>query len=134
MTEINRALDVQQEFADGANETARKSKEPTVREVDQALVDRFNRGDNSAHDVLQLKYQRKIQTLILKNFQGRLNVADAEELTQDIFLKSFEGLKNFRGDSAYYTWLYRIAVNTAKNELVRRRAVSYTHLTLPTKA
>ena len=81
--------------------------------------------------------------LILKKYGNFFNESDAEDLTQDAFVRSYKELHNFRGDSAYSSWLCRIAINLAKNEIVLRNrqvqnygassvAVSYTHLTLPT--
>lgn len=84
-------------------------------EVDRELVKRVQNGDKSAFDVLVLKYQHKLLKLI-----GRY-IRDPHEgldVAQEAFLKAYRALPNFRGDSAFYTWLYRIAINTAKNYLV----------------
>jgi RNA polymerase sigma-70 factor (ECF subfamily) len=85
--------------------------------TDQQLVARVQQGDTRAFDLLVLKYQHKIFGLI-----GRY-VRDADEVqdvAQEAFIKAYKALPNFRGDSAFYTWLYRIAINTAKNYLVSR--------------
>jgi len=84
-------------------------------EVDRELVKRVQNGDKSAFDVLVLKYQHKLLKLI-----GRY-IRDPHEgldVAQEAFLKAYRALPNFRGDSAFYTWLYRIAINTAKNHLI----------------
>jgi RNA polymerase sigma-70 factor (ECF subfamily) len=84
---------------------------------DKQLVERVQRGDKRAFDLLTLKYQHKIVGLV-----GRY-IRDADEVmdvTQEAFIKAYRALPRFRGDSAFYTWLYRIAINTAKNHLVSR--------------
>ena len=89
----------------------------TAAETDQQLVARVQKGDSRAFDLLVLKYQHKIFSLI-----GRY-VHDADEVqdvAQEAFIKAYRALPKFRGDSQFYTWLYRIAVNTAKNHLVSR--------------
>ena len=89
----------------------------TAAETDQQLVARVQQGDSRAFDMLVLKYQHKIFSLI-----GRY-VHDADEVqdvAQEAFIKAYRALPRFRGDSQFYTWLYRIAVNTAKNHLVSR--------------
>ena len=89
----------------------------TAAETDQQLVARVQKGDSRAFDLLVLKYQHKIFSLI-----GRY-VHDADEVqdvAQEAFVKAYRALPKFRGDSQFYTWLYRIAVNTAKNYLVSR--------------
>ena len=86
-------------------------------ETDIQLVERVKRGDKRAFDILALKYQHKIVGLV-----GRY-VRDADEvmdITQEAFIKAYRALPRFRGDSAFYTWLYRIAINTAKNYLVSK--------------
>ena len=83
--------------------------------VDQLLVERVQRGDKKAFDVLVLKYQHKIVKLISRYVHDQAEVFD---VAQDAFLKAYRALPNFRGESAFYTWLYRIAINTAKNYLV----------------
>ena len=87
------------------------------KEVDQQLVERVQRGDKHAFDLLVSKYQRKLGRLISRFVKDS---AEAEDVTQEAFIKAYRALPNFRGDSAFYTWLYRIAINTAKNYLVSR--------------
>lgn len=83
--------------------------------TDQQLVELVQRGDGKAFDLLVLKYQQRIVSLVSRFVR---NPADALDVTQDAFIKAYRALPNFRGESAFYTWLYRIAVNTAKNYLV----------------
>jgi RNA polymerase sigma-70 factor (ECF subfamily) len=83
--------------------------------TDQQLVELVQRGDSKAFDLLVLKYQQRIISLVSRFVR---NQADALDVTQDAFIKAYRALPNFRGESAFYTWLYRIAVNTAKNYLV----------------
>lgn len=83
-------------------------------DTDKLLVERVQRGEKAAFDVLVLKYQQRVISLVSRFVR---NHADALDVTQDAFLKAYRALPNFRGDSAFYTWLYRIAVNTAKNYL-----------------
>lgn len=85
------------------------------REIDQALVERVQQGDKKAFDVLVLKYQHRIIKLVARFVR---NSDEVQDVTQEAFIKAYRALKNFRGDSAFYTWLYRIAINTAKNYLV----------------
>ncbi len=84
------------------------------RESDQVLVERVQAGDKKAFDVLVLKYQQKVANLISRYVRDPSEVLD---VTQEAFIKAYRALPNFRGDSAFYTWLYRIAINTAKNFL-----------------
>ncbi|HKK05726.1 MAG TPA: RNA polymerase sigma factor RpoE [Gammaproteobacteria bacterium] len=83
--------------------------------VDQALVAKVQRGDKKAFDALVLKYQHKIVKLISRYVQ---DPHEAMDIAQETFIKAYRALPSFRGDSAFYTWLYRIAINTAKNFLV----------------
>jgi len=83
-------------------------------EADLALVERVKRGDKAAFDLLVIKYQSRIINLVSRFVR---NHSDAQDVTQDAFLKAYRALPNFRGESAFYTWMYRIAVNTAKNFL-----------------
>lgn len=83
--------------------------------TDQTLVERVQRGDKKAFDVLVLKYQHKIVNLVGRYIRDNAEVYD---VTQEAFIKAYRALPGFRGDSAFYTWLYRIAINTAKNYLV----------------
>ncbi|MFO0273266.1 MAG: RNA polymerase sigma factor RpoE [Betaproteobacteria bacterium] len=95
------------------------------REVDQALVERVQRGDKRAFELLVSKYQRKIFRLLSRLIR---DPAEIEDVAQEAFIKAYRALPNFRGESAFYTWLYRIAINTAKNHLVAqgRRAPTTT--------
>jgi len=85
------------------------------REVDQALVERVQRGDKKAFDLLVLKYQQKVANLVSRYIR---DPGETLDVTQEAFIKAYRALGNFRGESAFYTWLYRIAINTAKNYLV----------------
>jgi len=91
---------------------------------DQVLVERAQRGDRHAFDLLVLKYQQKIVNLVMRYV---LDPAEALDVSQEAFIKAYRALPRFRGDSAFYTWLYRIAINTAKNylESLRRKPVEY---------
>ena len=93
------------------------------KEVDQQLVERAQRGDKHAFELLVVKYQRRLGRLISRFVRDS---AEAEDVTQEAFIKAYRALPGFRGESAFYTWLYRIAVNTAKNYLVahKRQPVS----------
>ncbi len=85
---------------------------------DKKLVKRVQKGDTGAFDLLVLKYQHKIVNLVMRY------VRDPElalDITQEAFIKAYRALPRFRGDSAFYTWMYRIAVNTAKNHLAAQR-------------
>lgn len=82
--------------------------------TDQQLVERVQKGDKKAFDLLVIKYQQRIVNLVSRFVR---NPADALDVTQDAFIKAYRALPKFRGDSAFYTWMYRIAVNTAKNYL-----------------
>jgi RNA polymerase sigma-70 factor (ECF subfamily) len=97
----------------------------TDRDVDQQLVERVQRGDKHAFDLLVTKYQRKLGRLISRFVR---DPAEAEDVTQDAFIKAYRALPGFRGESAFYTWLYRIGINTAKNHLLanKRRAPTST--------
>ncbi len=95
------------------------------REVDQQLVERAQRGDKHAFELLVIKYQRKLARLLSRFIR---DASEVEDVTQEAFIKAYRALPSFRGDSAFYTWLYRIGINTAKNYLVamRRRAPTMT--------
>jgi RNA polymerase sigma-70 factor (ECF subfamily) len=95
------------------------------REVDQQLVLRAQSGDKRAFELLVIKYQRKLGRLLSRFVR---DPAEVEDVTQEAFIKAYRALPTFRGDSAFYTWLYRIAINTAKNYLVAmgRRAPTST--------
>jgi RNA polymerase sigma-70 factor (ECF subfamily) len=85
------------------------------READQVLVERVQNGDQRAYGLLVSKYQRKLLRLVSRLVR---DPAEAEDVVQEAFIKAYRALPGFRGDSAFYTWLYRIGVNTAKNWLV----------------
>ena len=85
------------------------------REIDQQLVIRVQKGDKHAFDLLVRKYQHKVAKLVSRFLYDR---SEVDDVTQEAFIKAYRALKGFRGDSAFYTWLYRIAINTAKNYLV----------------
>jgi RNA polymerase sigma-70 factor (ECF subfamily) len=97
----------------------------TDRDVDQRLVERAQRGDKQAFDLLVSKYQRKLGRLLARFIR---DPAEVEDVTQEAFVKAYRALPSFRGESAFYTWLYRIGINTAKNYLVAmgRRAPTTT--------
>jgi len=85
------------------------------RNLDQELVERVQRGDKAAFDILVRKYEHKLANVISRYIHDQSEVLD---VSQEAFIKAYRALPNFRGDSAFYTWLYRIAINTAKNYLV----------------
>jgi RNA polymerase sigma-70 factor (ECF subfamily) len=87
------------------------------KQTDLELVRRVQAGDKSAFDVLVIKYQQKVINLVMRYVH---DPHIAMDVSQESFIKAYRGLKNFRGDSAFYTWLYRISINTAKNYLVSK--------------
>lgn len=93
-------------------------------QLDQDLVRRVQRGDKSAFDLLVIKYQHRIVHLVNRYVK---DPSEAQDVAQDSFIKAYRALADFRGDSAFYTWLYRIAINTAKNYLLarNRRFIDY---------
>ena len=95
------------------------------REIDQALVERAQSGDKHAFELLVAKYQRKLARLLSRFIR---DAAEVEDVAQEAFIKAYRALPSFRGESAFYTWLYRIGINTAKNYLVSqgRRAPTST--------
>jgi RNA polymerase sigma-70 factor (ECF subfamily) len=95
------------------------------REIDQQLVERAQRGEKHAFELLVSKYQRKLARLLARFIR---DPAEVEDVAQEAFIKAYRALPSFRGDSAFYTWLYRIGINTAKNHLVSigRRAPTTT--------
>ncbi len=97
------------------------------REIDQQLVERAQRGDKRAFELLVVKYQRKLGRLLARLIR---DPGEVEDVTQEAFVKAYRALPSFRGDSAFYTWLYRIGINTAKNYLVAmgRRAPTSTEI------
>lgn len=97
----------------------------TERDIDKRLVERVQHGDKKAFELLFSKYQRKLMRLVSRLVRDQ---AEAEDVVQEAFIKAYRALPQFRGDSAFYTWLYRIGINTAKNYLVTqgRRAPTST--------
>ena len=97
------------------------------REIDQQLVERAQRGDKQAFELLVEKYQRKLARLLSRFIR---DPAEVEDVTQEAFIKAYRALPAVRGDSALYTWLYRIGINTAKNYLMAlgRRAPTSTEV------
>jgi RNA polymerase sigma-70 factor (ECF subfamily) len=94
------------------------SKPPeTYEQLDEELVLRVQQGDKKAYDLLVLKYQHKIIQLVNRYLK---DPSEAQDVAQETFIKAYRALGNFRGESAFYTWLYRIAINTAKNYLLSR--------------
>ena len=98
----------------GESECARMSE----AQVDQLLVERVQKGDRHAFDLLINKYQHRIVSLVARYVSDH---ADALDVAQEAFIKAYRAIGKFRGDSAFYTWLYRIAINTAKNWLVAQK-------------
>jgi RNA polymerase sigma-70 factor, ECF subfamily len=88
-----------------------------ARETDKELVRRVKKGDKQAFDLLFSRYQHKIINLVSRYLRDQ---DDVQDVAQEAFIKAFRALPSFRGDSAFYTWLYRIAINTAKNHIVAR--------------
>jgi RNA polymerase sigma-70 factor, ECF subfamily len=86
-------------------------------QLDRELVLRVQRGDKSAFDLLVIKYQHKIIQLVNRYVK---DLSEAQDVAQEVFIKAYRAIDGFRGDAAFYTWLYRIAINTAKNDLVTR--------------
>jgi RNA polymerase sigma-70 factor (ECF subfamily) len=97
------------------------------REIDRQLVAKAQRGDKQAFELLVEKYQRKLARLLSRFIR---DPAEVEDVTQEAFIKAYRALPAFRGDSAFYTWLYRIGINTAKNYLMAmgRRAPTSTEV------
>lgn len=91
--------------------------EPLAPDVDQLLVERVQKGHKQAFDLLVVKYQHRILAVISRFIRDH---AEAQDAAQETFIKAYRALPNFRGESAFYTWLYRIAINTAKNALVSK--------------
>lgn len=86
-------------------------------DADQQLVERVQKGDKRAFDLLVIKYQHKVMAVISRFIRDH---AEVQDVAQEAFIKAYRALPNFRGDSAFYTWIYRIAINTAKNHIVAR--------------
>jgi len=93
------------------------SGEKLDREIDQQLVERAQKGDKRAFELLVMKYERKLGRLLSRMVR---DAAEIDDITQESFIKAYRALPQFRGESAFYTWLYRIAVNTAKNYLMAK--------------
>lgn len=92
----------------------------TEAQADQKLIERVQKGDSRAFDLLVLKYQGKVESIIARFLNKTALRDDVQDVAQETFIKAYRALPRFRGDSAFYTWLYRIAVNTAKNHLLAR--------------
>ena len=84
----------------------------TERDIDKQLVERVQQGDKMAFDMLVTKYERRLFRLVVRVVG---NQGEAEDVVQETFIKAYRALPQFRGDSAFYTWLYRIGINTARN-------------------
>lgn len=94
------------------------NNQPRISEhLDEELVARVQRGDKKAFDMLVIKYQHKIIQLVNRYIK---DPSEAQDVAQEAFIKAYRALDSFRGDAAFYTWLYRIAINTAKNYLQAR--------------
>lgn len=89
----------------------------SAKDTDQQLVLRVQKGDKHAFDLLVVKYQHKILSIISRYIKDS---SEMQDIAQEAFIKAYRAIGNFRGDSAFYTWIYRIAINTAKNHLVSR--------------
>lgn len=92
----------------------REGRRMSERDIDQQLVERAQQGDKHAFELLVSKYQRKLGRLLSRFVR---DAGEVEDVTQEAFIKAYRALPSFRGDSAFYTWLYRIGINTAKNYL-----------------
>ena len=112
---------------EGANKATKAVAKESDRQIDQLLVERAQSGDKHAFELLVAKYQRRLARLLSRFIR---DAAELEDVTQEAFIKAYRALPSFRGDSAFYTWLYRIGINTAKNFLVSqgRRAPTVTKL------
>jgi RNA polymerase sigma-70 factor (ECF subfamily) len=104
--------------APGADKNAVERSRMSEAQVDQLLVERVQKGDKRAFDLLINKYQHRIISLVSRYVSDH---AEAMDVAQEAFIKAYRAIDRFRGDSAFYTWLYRIAINTAKNWLVARK-------------
>lgn len=103
--------------AAAAGEVTGEGRMTSAKQTDARLVERAQRGDKRAFDLLVLRYQHRIQGLVSRYVRDQDEIQD---VVQDAFLKAYRALPRFRGDSQFYTWIYRIAINTAKNHLVAR--------------
>lgn len=95
----------------------------TDRECDQLLVRRAQEGERAAFDLLVSKYQRRLMRLVSRLIHDQ---AEAEDVVQETFIKAYRALRHFRGEAAFYTWLYRIGINTAKNSLATQGRRNHT--------
>ncbi len=111
------ACPVVEAIAPAVHRSIRDRIKMSDREVDQQLVERVQKGDKHAFDLLVIKYQRKLGRLLSRFVR---DPGEVEDVTQEAFIKAYRALPGFRGDSAFYTWLYRIGINTAKNYLVAK--------------
>ncbi len=102
-------------MADKPVDNKKNANAQSTRELDQLLVERAQQGDKKAFGMLVEKYHRKLGRLLSRMIRDQ---AEVEDVVQESFIKAYRALNNFRGDSAFYTWLYRIGINTAKNYLV----------------
>lgn len=84
--------------------------------TDKQIIEKIKKGEKKAYDLLVIKYQQRVINLILRFVK---NHSDAQDVAQEVFIKAYRALPRFRGDSAFYTWIYRIAINTAKNHLTK---------------
>jgi RNA polymerase sigma-70 factor (ECF subfamily) len=107
------SLSTIRQYDNGAARLASKNDNTT----DEQLVERVLKGDSRAFDLLVLRYQHRLLGLVSRFVR---DPHEAEDVAQEAFIKAYRAMKNFRGDSAFYTWLYRIAINTANNHLVSR--------------
>jgi len=97
---------------------------------DRELVERARAGEREAFDLLVARYQRRLLRLVLRLLRDQ---AEAEDVVQETFLKAYRALPRFRGDAAFYTWLYRIALNGARNAILRRRQRGASHGVAPSQ-
>lgn len=95
-----------------------------MKNVDQEIINRIKNGDKNAYDLLVVKYQQRIINILLYMVK---DYSDALDITQEAFIKAYRALPKFRGDSSFYTWLYKIAVNTAKNHIITKSKHSHTY-------
>ena len=123
-------LEYTQQRLDGTNKEQprdfREGRRMSERDIDQQLVELAQKGDKHAFELLVSKYQRKLGRLLSRFIR---DAGEVEDVTQEAFIKAYRALPSFRGDSAFYTWLYRIGINTAKNYLAAtgRRAPTSTN-------
>jgi len=109
--------DIRQPVRRPSREEAERAR-MSEAQVDQLLVERVQKGDKRAFDLLINKYQHRIVSLVARYVSDQ---TEAQDVAQEAFIKAYRAIERFRGDSAFYTWLYRIAINTAKNWLVARK-------------